>query len=129
MSAFICSDEHISAIVTFACQHNISVNTGGYKQYSGGTEQELADLLMGENITSYNYRYPNDPADPKDFLPVQWDRRTVAPIGVIKLAQSLDYQSCEHPGWKGSRAKAVCDAVIDKAINCLPGYDNAPWSI
>jgi hypothetical protein len=48
---------------------------------------------------------------------------------VIKAADCLDYQSCEHPEWDKSEAKQLLDAIRAAAISKLPGYEEAEWAI
>ena len=56
-------------------------------------------------------------------------KRLLTPLDIIKLCQSLKYQSCEHPTWDASFAKDFLNRVISAAIAALPGYDSAFWGI
>jgi len=120
MSAFMCSDAHISALVNGATQYGIDLPRG----YS-----QTFNMLVVENRKSLDSRYGNGKREegqgphrytPGPALPV---------IHVIKLAQSYDYQSCEHDGWETSEAKRWIDNLIAGLVYKLPGYDAAPWSI
>ena len=57
------------------------------------------------------------------------DSFTITPVGAIKAAQCYEYQSCEHPEWSTSEAKALTERLINEAISNLPGYESAPWGI
>jgi len=51
----------------------------------------------------------------------------VAPVYALKAVCCYRYQSCEHPGWKGSEASRFCDALERVAVELLPGFSEAPW--
>jgi hypothetical protein len=48
-------------------------------------------------------------------------------VQVLKACNCLEYQSCEHPGWEASEAHAFLQALKDKAVRALPGYETARW--
>jgi hypothetical protein len=90
MSAFICSDKHIATIA----QYFFALDPAG--------AQSFADSLKRENIFSVNYRYKeNEP-----ITPVRMSEAD--PLGaysahdIAGLVACLDYQSCEHPEYKGA---------------------------
>lgn len=110
------------------------------------TPSMLGQILVDENVASVSYRYstpgrtgyygPDAAAEMEDdadeYLPGPLDRyylgpyvyaeprETMTPSAVFSLIDRLDYQSCEHPGWRASEAfafltalrKAYCDAVV-----------------
>lgn len=128
MSAFICSDKHISAIVRWASRSNTSFWFGNpTRKLGAGDEQALVDILYAENVKSVNYRYSE--SDPVDGCVYDQDAPNLSPVGVIKLVQSLEYQSCEHDLWATSDAKEILSGIKSAAINALPGYETASWSI
>jgi hypothetical protein len=47
---------------------------------------------------------------------------------VVKMAQSLEYQSCEFEGWRQHEGFNQLDRAFKYAQYSLPGYDDAPWS-
>ncbi len=55
--------------------------------------------------------------------------REVDPVQVLKALECYEHQSCEHPGWESSSARAWCDSLRQQAIAHLPGYDAAAWAI
>lgn len=128
MSAFICSDKHISALVNWAARNKCDYWPEGAVRRSNVEchEKEVFKMLLAENYASVNYRYneedePEGTYDPKALV--------TDPVHIIKMCHCLDYQSCEHPGWADSRAKALLDQIESAAIRALPGYDNAPWEL
>ena len=50
-------------------------------------------------------------------------------IEILKLVDSLEYQSCEHPEWERSEARKCLHRITGFAVSQLPGYAIAPWSI
>ena len=129
MSAFICSNLHISTIVNWAARNRVTAYYGNPTRTWSVRENEVAtcNMLMEENVKSVNYRYrENEPAIPVEYVPPAYPPSAVQ---VIKLAQCLRYQSCEHPGWIGSAAEKLLGATIQQAISKLPGYEEAHWSI
>lgn len=122
MSCFICNDLHISVLAHFAARFNCD----GEKM----TPKNIGLLLHSENVKSYNARYEDDQqfytyhhkSDIRayDYVPV---------VQVLKAAQCLAYQSCEHDGWQSSKAKRILDAIESKAIYQLPGYEDSDWEI
>jgi len=128
MSAFMCSDEHTSALVNAAVEYGIA---GFAPRTPPGDPLALERfaLLVTENAASLLARYgekaremigPQHDYVPGPALPV---------LHVLKLARSYEYQSCEHDGWDTSRAKRWIDTLIGDLIRCFPGYEDAPWSI
>lgn len=147
MSAFIVSKEHIDYLVHAALAVNATWR--GFSYFHEGTwhkvDHKTADatgrMLWAENVASVSHRYWG--AEPDELPgPVGVDRETIAmytcpplsqkrfnPVVALKAIDCLDYQSCEHDGWKTSAAFAFCDYLRGALISMLPGYDDAPWEI
>lgn len=128
MSAFLCTPKHIALIATWAADRGLVVDRAA-----------TARLLAEENIRSVAYRYPHRAENlveqwldmPEDeFFTKCMETRVegYAPAQVNNLAESLDYQSCEHPGWKTSKAKRIVDLVIRDTAGHPRGM-YAPWEI
>lgn len=117
-----------------------------------GTATDVGRMLLRENAESMAYRYdmknPDNPADggtrPIEYLGYldtadhyvysrhdtgkPW--RMLPVVAVLQAIDSLEYQSCEHPEWRDSEARAFLGAARGVLIPCLPGYDDADaWSI
>ncbi len=130
MSAFICSPDHISALVRFACVNKVTFYVGNPSRSLGaGNEQEIVDILYAENVTSVNYRYSHHEQEPTTGCVYNPNAKRISPVEAIKLASSLDYQSCEHPEWESSIAHEIVESIKSEAIRRLAGYDAAPWSM
>ena len=146
MSAYIVSKAHIDAIVTFAVGGQRRVGTvkrmaedAGQAKYvssSDYTPSQIGAALWAENHASVDYRHTErTPVPAYVFRPkchgsaCSKPTRLLTPLDIIKLCQSLKYQSCEHPGWEASFAYDFLNRVISAAIATLPGYDNAFWGI
>ena len=134
MSAFIVSPEHIQQIVTWAKRHDsLPYNV---------TPEEAAKVLAEANIASVEYRYPDlIGSSVRAFLSLESNEEYVkacqeefaGPLptatGVIKLINSLDYQSCEREDWEESLAYQYLNRLRTLATYNLPGYSDQPWSI
>jgi hypothetical protein len=129
MSAFLCSPKHIAALATFA-------NNNGFCE----TQLEAAKILCQENVASVAHRYPDTAPnvsehwlylDMDDYI---WQAGAACPLPsahVRKLAESYQYQSCEHPGWESSGARELTNRIITEAAATqkLRDVHTAPWSI
>ena len=128
MSAFIVTDTHINALVRYASRHKITVAYGNptMRLNVSAHEQEVAQLLIDENIKSVNYRY----SEAETSL-IEYDRGApiLSAIEAIKAAQCLRYQSCEHSDFEDSIAFKLIQAIIADAIPRLEGYESASWAI
>lgn len=85
-------------------------------------------MLLAENRASVNHRYDEEEwEEPYLFEPLPG---ISDPVIVLKAIACYRYQSCEHPEWERSEARVFIDALEQKAIVHLPGYDDAPgWEI
>lgn len=124
MSAYLVSDRHINALVTYAADHEVWFQ----RAYCRGREQALAALLYAANVESVNYRY-NETDETLGFNYRRVDITRLAAVDILKLCNGLEYQSCEHPGYDDSQARELLIAIKETAIRELPGYDDAPWGL
>ena len=115
MSAFICSDRHITTIATAYAA-----------LLSGEDAQQLADLLLATNIVSVNYRYPNREADPVRPCSLENVAVDLSFPDLVALCERLDYQSCEPPDY----SNPLLDLITAQfRANVLHGVKSALWSI
>jgi len=130
MSAFICSNAHITALATYATKH-------GLTKYS---TQAVAKSLFAQNVASVNHRY-DETNNVKFRMHKGASEYPFSPIQIIKAAQCLDYQSCELDDWQDSFECRLLGAITAHALDTigapitdcdvskLAGYDNAQWEI
>lgn len=93
------------------------------------TLDQLGTLLAEEQRTSVAYRYPNDgPLDLPGYtesVETPYRHRYVQPFiadgydprAVLQALAGYEYQSCEHPGWHTSEARAICEVIRHHAIS------------
>lgn len=94
----------------------------------------VGTMLWDQNSDSIRRLFSN-PAVPADPIPStdddpDWypsDQRTPSPVEAIKLAKGYGLQSCVVEGYRDSEVAAFVEALISTAIECVPGYDEAPW--
>ena len=90
MSAYIVNDKTINAIVSYAMDKGLNVNN----------PQELATMLMNENVRSVNYRYNETTKQAIKFEYVKGVSLDMF-YGAINC---LNYQSCECNDYEQSKA-------------------------
>ena len=133
MSAFMVSDKHISAMLAAAAAPRYTNGPCGEFMYFYGGEwkrhqlpKALGQILASQNRRSVNERYEENDAIPE--FSYQPPRESPSPVQLIKLCDCYDYQSCETDDWEKTEAYAICHALRERAIDRLPGYDEAAWS-
>jgi hypothetical protein len=146
MSAFLQDKAHIDALVEASLRNycGSSLNyywQGEWKRVTSENADEIGLMLWGENYASVNYRYPDcEGHDLPGKVGNDWQsmlfyryqpvRRSYSAVQILQAIRGYEYQSCEHPGWETSEAKAFCDALTHSMISRLPGYEDAnTWSI
>lgn len=107
-----------------------------YKAYF--TPSQVGQILVDENVASVSSRYPDDDVDTGE-LPGPIDAyymgpyvyndpgRDLTPGEVFKAIDCLDYQSCEHDGWRKSEAFAFLAALRHAYCRRVSEYEEAPW--
>lgn len=127
MSAWIVSKRHIDAIVTAAINAGLS---------RGKTADQLGDMLWRENVASVSYRYRE--ARPDVFYRFEPNALN-DPWSLVKQLDCYDYQSCEHPEWEASEARALIENLRAHTMAALgmpltnyqetANWREAPWGI
>ena len=144
MSAWIVSDRHIDVIVRGLCRREL---------VDGLSPNDIGRQLWRENLKSIHHRYP-DTAETDDNYPgtypgwraaevdhyvyqVPADTTQELPL-LLNSLDSYDYQTCEHPGYRTSRAHEwvvrLREALTAEGVTPLtPGTQgglaswNVPW--
>lgn len=109
-----------------------------HKQYF--TASQTGQMLVDENVASVSHRYPDtDPAF--GDLPGPCDAyymgpyiytdpgRTLSAGEVFRAIDCLDYQSCEHPGWRASEAFAFLTALRKAYCDRVADAEQAKWEV
>lgn len=130
MSCFTVTDNHLSAIIGWACRANLNagwVENPGRHAYRPGMEQEAVDILHAANVRSVNarYRLANIPAG----AVFQVNAPKLLPVEVIKACDCVEYQCTEWDEFEGSDAQKLLRDIQCAAIRALPGYEAAAWDI
>jgi hypothetical protein len=137
MSAFIVSDYHINALVTWAANRHafnaVTYYWAGRSRDVRSDPQRIANVLYAENVRSVNARY--DDAEPAHGFNYVGTGRTglsayrLSPVQIIKACHCLAYQSCETSDWEDTEAFAILRGIEDAAVRSLAGYDEADWCL
>jgi hypothetical protein len=141
MSAYIVNAEHIGALAAFAAQHRASL----YAEHVNDPKHQ-AELIAGNlaqaNINSIIARYGDDSAQdmcgstPAEFIAdcKAWAGHYYfqppgigadTKLSIYRMAECLDYQSCEVNDWTGSTAARQIQCIKNAAVRAMPGYTNA----
>lgn len=144
MSAFMVSHAHIDALLTFADNKRMKDQLGWHVSKVDQLDwTDIGRVLLAENERSVCQRYPdcvpgNLPGMIgeeaityrfKTWQPAFRMQHTQLCIWIIKACNCFDYQACETDDYSASIAHGIIEAIRGKAVRCLPGYDDAPWSI
>jgi hypothetical protein len=125
MSAFLCSDNHINALVEYAFSDRDDYIYLRHR-FGAADKQALAELLYNENWRSLRTRY-NDPETGPGIT--YRPRPLLDAITILKLCDCYDYQACETEDYDTTRAAKAINFIRHKAIRALPGYEEAPWGL
>ena len=56
-------------------------------------------------------------------------KNILSPVAILKLIDSLEYQSCESDDYEQTVAYKSLQSIRKSAIHALEGYEDAEWSI
>lgn len=137
MSAFMCSDHHIAVLAAYAvkfCHWRPSIMAPGETRSNA---ELLGEKLFQENVLSLQARYAmrgsfDDPPY-KHSRSALLEATRLPAVQIIKSAQCYRHQANEHDGWGEGRASSdanqITEAIIERAIEALPGYEEAKWGM
>lgn len=130
MSAFLCSQEHIHALVEALTSAHIVDSTDN---------PEIGMYLYQENVLSMQYRYPNDTDIYEPYVHSIHRGEHLTPLLVAKLVSCYMYQACEHEEWPTSLSYTLMVQLLNHVctvlhttpenVSNLPGYGSLPWGI
>lgn len=115
MSAWIVHENHINAMVWFAIDNDLIGNE---------TPDKFGQMLWDENYKSVNARYNEKDKAPKfEYHPPV--KVPASPEAYAAIFGCYDYQTCEHDGYKKSRAFKF----VDWARKMLPEDYKIDYSV
>ena len=146
MSAYIVDKNHVVYLVSMAVHRAIThgsdfvvylddetqpygVRPLKIAPYDFNAQAAMATKLWQQNAKSVNARY-RESSEIERFVvkPSEFGKfYEFDAIQLLKSINCLEYQSCEHGGWKKSEARTFLKALESRAILALPGYDAAKW--
>ena len=153
MSAFVVSKKQIDLILTFAIMKGFyfdrMMNPSNMYKVTEENASDIGQMLWDENHRSVNYRYKEDESTPSytfkktyiySYSKEVWNEQTktmerrtlesnINALSMINFLKCLDYQSCEHPEYKGSIAEHNINSWVSSACSHLPGYSDLPWAV
>lgn len=129
MSAFVVSQNHVSALAHYAVVKKVWLDGRSATQ---DDFKSIYKVLAAENVRSVCCRYEDD--KPENYAAFV-SGRGVKPhvvldaVQVVKLADCLEYQSCETENYRETEAYKLLNRIRSAATYSLPGYDDAKWAI
>lgn len=134
MSAYVVDPFHINGLVTWAAMHHgndkVSYFWEGRWRDIQGDEARVASVLYAENVRSVNSRYEESTSGHGfKFKEVLGAVMHHTPVEIIKACRCYSYQACETDDWKASEAFAIIEAIVESAIEHMPGYAAAEWGL
>jgi hypothetical protein len=89
----------------------------------------LGNLLWRENKKSYDSRYGGDnPIGTIEINDIK-SHENLDPIQILKSIEYYEYQSCEHRGYYDSESHKIMEALKNKAIYALKGFEGSIWGM
>lgn len=144
MSAFQISKTHLDIIVSGAIDLGFVAflpPANAPVKITRANASAFGRMLWAENVRSVQYRYPVSltaqqradelkAANEYEFAYYPF----VQPVALLKLAQCLNYQSCERSDYNQSNTALALHALIGRLTidgegNDRRAYDAAPWAI
>lgn len=140
MSAFIVSDQHINALLTYHARSQFGGTSHLWdgeswleiNVYSPQGKQNLTkfgQILVDQNYRSVNHRYESTDSPHRYKFVQDQNPLHLRPVQILKLCQSFDYQACETDDYKTTIAAQIIDNIKNRAIGELAGYESAEWTI
>ena len=132
MSAFTVGNRHINVMLKAASLSRHPGDGARYywndeSRYFNGSLHTIGQKLVDENFRSVNYRYTKQ-VEAEQFKSMAL-RAEYTPVQIIKACDCYNCQACETPDWQETEAYAIMTALRERAIDMLPGYDEADWNI
>ena len=120
MSAFMLSDNHLNALLSF-----LKKNTR-HAQWTKDDLSRYGNVLKHQNNRSVNFRYKTEDKCSEFIL-----KDVVSPsaVQVLKYCACYDYQACETDDYKNTEAFEIIQKIRSIAIDKLPGYGEAEWAL
>ena len=111
-------------------------HAGQHHHLDESTANRIGQMLLDECVHSVSHHYQDDgitelpgPNNAYWLVPYKYQDalHLPEPVVILKTIACYEYQSCEHPEWETSEAKAFCETLRHIVITGLPGYEEAPW--
>jgi hypothetical protein len=134
MSAFLVEPEHIGQLVLWY-QQNKSPGLNKIEYKGKDIFLDCKDLVLylataNQDSISYKYKEPHDYSYCGDIWKYQRKVNYAVKISAgdaYNMANCLAYQSCEHPGYKGSAAETLLDMIKDTAARQMAAGSKVRW--
>lgn len=134
MSAFVVDNNVIDAILEYGSRPYYG---GAFHYFFDEKWHEIRDCdpainlvgqaLINQNYASVNHRY-TELDIPPEYIYKPY-RKPISAIQMIKACDCYMYQACETDNWEQTEAFAIVDAIRERAIHDIPGWEEAAWGV
>lgn len=89
--------------------------------------------ILSENVKSVSYRYNDRSNDPepayrfKQHRAVYDAQRAELVVQCLNAIKYIEYQSCEHPEWRGSKAQVMLNSMAREVAGKFPHEAKEEW--
>lgn len=127
MSAFMCCDFHLNAMVTFAA----APRGAGLGDVTPGKEEAVANLLREANRAALRSRYGAESALEVPARGRYAPTRLLRPSEFVAACKCFEYQACEVDGYEATPAGHLVAAWIEQAKLAWTGTVEDPdtWEV
>lgn len=138
MSCIQLPPEHIAALIKFArgsgpLQYftpGPEGERGSWRAITRETAAEAAAILAQANANAYAERYREITAPEQVGDTLIAGARELSAVQVLMACRSYEYQTSDWSEYDTSAAAGIIKAITRRAIDCLPGFDDADtWEI
>lgn len=145
MSAWMCSDSHFDALLTYALAHGgveFSNPKTNHTTITADNVDAIGQILVDENVRSLVSRYGEDMMENGHRYTFEPFPHLLNDGEAYKTAACADYQSCESDDYNTTPAQAILMALVavtEKRVGRNPAgtenqnpthdYAEAPWGI
>lgn len=134
MSVMMINHKDINAVMTFAMEGynwmytRKPVSSDPYDKE--GTATKIGKMIINLNHRSFYTRYRDqDHNEYADGNAYKFKPLKVELVQVLKCINFMIYQLSEAEGYKEDEAYLALSSIYDRAVECLPGYENAKWGL
>ena len=130
MSAWMCSEAHFNALLTYAVAMDVTFQDPrtNHTAITLETASAIGQIMVDENVRSLISRYGADREEERfAFAFTAYPHILTAPEAQC-VVNCLEYQSCESRDWSTTLAAVILAAIEAKVISVLGSNEKERWT-